>query len=203
MSGNIIISKLGGNDHWSLAIKHLLTDFFVYSRSEQYVVKGNSVVVAQNALVRACASWVLALQNMMELVVLPELLEILEVLYLRRIITKNFVEEEVTILESPHVHGYKCDSFLEEAVIGEKQVRGNCDARDEDLGFCGELLWVVYEFEGYVGMVLKKFGKSFGLVFITQQTQGDGLVFMVVDDATGGGFCDIAEPHHGVCIDIA
>ena len=99
----------------SFSLHESLIDF----GCESDVVKCNSIVVTQDAFVLTCPPRVLALQHVVELIVLLELLEILEVLYLCRIVTKHFVEEEVAVLETPHVNGDKCNARLEEAVIGE------------------------------------------------------------------------------------
>ena len=99
----------------SFSLHESLIDF----RSESDVVECYSIVVAQDSLVLTCPPRVLALQHVVELIVLLELLEILEVLYLCCIVTKHFVEEEVAVLESSHVYGNERDAFLKKVVIGE------------------------------------------------------------------------------------
>jgi hypothetical protein len=97
----------------------LLLESLIDFGCESDVVECNSIVVAQDAFVLACTPRVPALQNVVELIVLAELVEVFEILYLRGVIAEHFVEEEVTVLETSHVNGDECNARPEEAVIGE------------------------------------------------------------------------------------
>ena len=72
-------------------------------RSKMNIMKGYAIVVTKNALVIIGTSWILALQHVMDLVILMKSAEILELLYLSRIVTKNLIKEQVTILETTYV----------------------------------------------------------------------------------------------------
>ena len=75
-------------------------------------MKSDTIVIAEDSLFVVGTARILTLQYVMYFIVFMELVEVLELLNLSSIVTKYFIEKQITILETSYVDGNNGYTFL-------------------------------------------------------------------------------------------
>ena len=159
-------------------------------------MEGDSVVVTEDSLFVMGTARILALQNVMYFIVRTELIEVLELLNLSCIVTKNLVKKQITILEPTNVDGNDSYTFFKKGIIRKQQFCSDRNTRYQNVGLRNECCFILNDFELHLIVRLKTLYELLGLIFIPHKTDRNRTMAVVCNQTKCHGSGNIAQSNH-------